>query len=205
MDRHDIFEWDQYGGDAPSFEKGETHSRHEFMISDDFNTSYTYGSYVDTISARYNRVEPGSYLRQNGESKARYFGRKFLAIKPYELLYSEYEGSELRKTLTRFDLVFVGIGAIVGTGIFVLSGHAAAEHAGPAVAISFLIAGIAAGKCYKFFAFSSKKKKLLKLMHHAHKMCFFILHRICRFIVLRNGFYDSSFWFCIYLYLRHHG
>ncbi|KAG2181834.1 hypothetical protein INT44_008650 [Umbelopsis vinacea] len=139
-----MFEWEQYGGGAPSYEKRETHSRHEFMISDDFNTSYTYGSYVETINARYNRVEPESYLQQNGESKTHYLGRKVLAIKPYELLYSEYEGSQLKKTLNRLDLVFVGIGAIVGTGIFVLSGHAAAEYAGPAVAISFLIAGIAA-------------------------------------------------------------
>lgn len=155
-----MFEWDQYGGDVPSFEKRETHSRHEFMISDDFNTSYTYGSYVDTISARYNRVEPESYLRQNGESKARYFGRKVLAIKPYELLYSEYEGSELKKTLTRFDLVLVGIGAIIGTGIFVLGGHAAAEYAGPAVVISFIIAGVAAGNMTSFSLFHPKKKKV---------------------------------------------
>lgn len=197
-----MFEWDQYGGDVPSFEKRETHSRHEFMISDDFNTSYTYGSYVDTISARYNRVEPESYLRQNGESKARYFGRKVLAIKPYELLYSEYEGSELKRTLTRFDLVFVGIGAIVGTGIFVLSGHAAANYAGPAVAISFIIAGIAAGNMLRKFSFSSKKK----LMHHGLQNEFpLIVHSICRPLVLRNGFHDSSFWFCIHLHLRHHG
>jgi APA family basic amino acid/polyamine antiporter len=69
-----------------------------------------------------------------------------MAIKPYELLYSEYEGSDLNKTLSRIDLIFVGIGAIIGTGIFVLSGHAAAQYAGPAVAISFLISGIAAGE-----------------------------------------------------------
>jgi APA family basic amino acid/polyamine antiporter len=146
MDHHEMLEWDHYGTTSSnSFEKRDTNSRHEFMISDDVNPSYTYGSYVHTISARYNRVEPESYLQQNGESKARYFGRKIMAIKPYELLYSEYEGSELKKTLNRIDLVFVGIGAIIGTGIFVLSGHAAAVYAGPAVAISFIIAGIAAG------------------------------------------------------------
>ncbi|KAH8547543.1 amino acid permease-domain-containing protein [Umbelopsis sp. PMI_123] len=145
MDHHEMLEWDHYGATSSnSSEKRDTNSRHEFMISDDVNPSYTYGSYVHTISARYNRVEPESYLQQNGESKTRYFGRKIMAIKPYELLYSEYEGSELKKTLNRIDLVFVGIGAIIGTGIFVLSGHAAAVYAGPAVAISFIIAGIAA-------------------------------------------------------------
>jgi len=48
--------------------------------------------------------------------------------------------------LKNFQLVFVGIGAIIGTGIFVLSGLAAAKNAGPAVTISFVIAAIAAGK-----------------------------------------------------------
>jgi basic amino acid/polyamine antiporter, APA family len=157
MDRHEMFEWEQYGGDTSSYEKRTTHSRHEFMISDDFNASYTYGSYVETINARYNRVEPESYLQQNGESKAHYLGRKVLAIKPYELLYSEYEGSELKRALSRFDLIFVGIGAIVGTGIFVLSGRAAAQYAGPAVAISFVIAGVAAGNM-TILLFTPKKK-----------------------------------------------
>lgn len=49
------------------------------------------------------------------------------------------------------DLVLLGIGAIIGTGIFVLTGHAAAANAGPAVALSFIIAGVAsvfAGLCY---------------------------------------------------------
>ncbi|HEY0503052.1 MAG TPA: amino acid permease, partial [Lysobacter sp.] len=51
--------------------------------------------------------------------------------------------------------VMLGIGAVIGAGIFVLSGHAAAEHAGPAIVLSFVIAGIAcalAGLCYAEFA-----------------------------------------------------
>jgi basic amino acid/polyamine antiporter, APA family len=49
----------------------------------------------------------------------------------------------LKRTLGALDLVMLGIGAIIGTGIFVLTGLAAAEHAGPGVALSFVVAGIA--------------------------------------------------------------
>ena len=52
-------------------------------------------------------------------------------------------GPGLRKCLDAFDLTFLGIGAIIGTGIFVLTGVAAATQAGPAVVVSFIIAGIA--------------------------------------------------------------
>jgi APA family basic amino acid/polyamine antiporter len=58
---------------------------------------------------------------------------------------------QLKRSLGALDLVMLGIGAIIGTGIFVLTGHAAAANAGPAVALSFVIAGIAsgfAGLCY---------------------------------------------------------
>ena len=57
----------------------------------------------------------------------------------------------LKRNLTATDLVMLGIGAIIGTGIFVLTGHAAAANAGPAVVLSFVVAGIAsgfAGLCY---------------------------------------------------------
>lgn len=51
----------------------------------------------------------------------------------------------LRRTLRARDLVALGIGAVIGTGIFILPGHEAAEHAGPAVAIAFLLAAIVSG------------------------------------------------------------
>src|SRR5512138_1745063 len=51
----------------------------------------------------------------------------------------------LRRCLSAFDLTFLGIGAIIGTGIFVLTGIAAATQAGPAVMLSFIVAGIACG------------------------------------------------------------
>lgn len=49
----------------------------------------------------------------------------------------------LKKELGAFDLSMLGIGAIIGTGIFVLTGVAAAEHAGPALILSFIISGLA--------------------------------------------------------------
>jgi APA family basic amino acid/polyamine antiporter len=51
--------------------------------------------------------------------------------------------SGLKRSLTALDLVMLGIGAIIGTGIFVLTGLAAAQHAGPGVALSFIVAGVA--------------------------------------------------------------
>lgn len=60
-----------------------------------------------------------------------------------------------KKALNSFNLITLGIGAIIGTGIFVLTGSAAALYAGPALAISFVISGIGcvfAGLCYAEFA-----------------------------------------------------
>jgi len=62
---------------------------------------------------------------------------------------------ELRRALGPIQLIALGIGAIIGTGIFVITGHAAASYAGPGVVISFVIAGIGclfAGLCYAEYA-----------------------------------------------------
>ena len=48
----------------------------------------------------------------------------------------------LKKTLGKFDLIFLGIGSIIGTGIFVLTGQAAAKYAGPGISVSFLLSAI---------------------------------------------------------------
>src|SRR5229473_1833618 len=61
----------------------------------------------------------------------------------------------LKRHLGALNLITLGIGAIIGAGIFVLTGQAAALHAGPAVALSFIFAGITcafAGLCYSEFA-----------------------------------------------------
>ena len=62
---------------------------------------------------------------------------------------------KLKKDLSALDLVIFGVGVIIGAGIFVLTGTAAATNAGPAVAVSFVIAGLACGLaalCYAEFA-----------------------------------------------------
>jgi len=78
-------------------------------------------------------------------------------VKSLEQLVSDVEhgGRSLRRSLTAWDLTLLGIGAIIGTGIFVLTGTAAANQAGPAITISYLAAGLAcafAALCYAEFA-----------------------------------------------------
>ena len=68
--------------------------------------------------------------------------------------FSEGEHS-LKRALSATNLVMLGIGAIIGAGIFVLTGTAAALYAGPAIALSFVVAGLGclfAGLCYAEFA-----------------------------------------------------
>ena len=63
--------------------------------------------------------------------------------------------NELKRTLTAFDLTLIGIGCIIGTGIFVLTGVAASKYAGPALVISFIMSSLACGfaaLCYAEFA-----------------------------------------------------
>ena len=63
----------------------------------------------------------------------------------------------MKRVLGPLDLTLLGIGAIIGTGIFVLTGQAAAAHAGPAVVLSMIVAGVASGLaaiCYSEFASS---------------------------------------------------
>jgi basic amino acid/polyamine antiporter, APA family len=65
------------------------------------------------------------------------------------------EHHELHRALGPLQLVSLGIGAIIGAGIFVITGHAAAAYAGPGVVISFIVAGVGclfAGLCYAEFA-----------------------------------------------------
>ncbi|HJR55178.1 MAG TPA: amino acid permease [Rhizomicrobium sp.] len=68
---------------------------------------------------------------------------------------AEEGGNELRRALGPIHLIMLGVGAIIGAGIFVSTGQAAANYAGPAVMISYLVAGLGcllAGLCYAEFA-----------------------------------------------------
>src|SRR6187399_3057612 len=81
-----------------------------------------------------------------------------LRTKSIELLRAESEVTgehSLKRVLGPTNLVTLGIGAIIGTGIFVLTGQAAAQYAGPAIVLSMVLAGVAsalAGLCYSEFA-----------------------------------------------------
>jgi APA family basic amino acid/polyamine antiporter len=79
------------------------------------------------------------------------------ARKPLNVLMAEAAESEkgLKKTLSAGSLVALGIGAIIGAGLFSITGVAAANHAGPAITISFVVAALGcafAGLCYAEFA-----------------------------------------------------
>jgi APA family basic amino acid/polyamine antiporter len=81
---------------------------------------------------------------------------RLLARKSVETLLAELAGAErLHRVLGPWALTAMGIGAIIGTGIFVLTGLVAHDHAGPALMLSFVLAAIAcalAGLCYAEFA-----------------------------------------------------
>ncbi len=67
----------------------------------------------------------------------------------------ESEKNPLRRVLGPLDLTLIGVGGIIGAGIFVLTGHAAAQYAGPAIVLSLILAGLAcafSGLCYAEFA-----------------------------------------------------
>lgn len=88
------------------------------------------------------------------------------ACKSMEVLAAEAEDTEvqriegignppLKRTLGPLSLTALGIGGIIGAGIFVLTGHAAAEYAGPAICLSYILAGLVctfAGLCYSEMA-----------------------------------------------------
>jgi len=82
---------------------------------------------------------------------------KLLAKKSIDQLSREASSdtSGMKRVLGPWHLIFLGVGAIVGAGIFVITGHAAAQYAGPAVTLSFVLAGLTcsfAGLCYAEFA-----------------------------------------------------
>jgi basic amino acid/polyamine antiporter, APA family len=81
--------------------------------------------------------------------------RGYFATIPIAELSKDREGPTLQRSLGPGALIAIGIGGIIGTGIFVLTGLAAAQHAGPAIPVSFIVAALGcvfAGLCYAEFA-----------------------------------------------------
>src|SRR5213075_1765049 len=81
---------------------------------------------------------------------------QFFRTKPLSMLLDEMKGeNRLRRILGPVQLTSLGVGAIIGTGIFILTGVAAHDRTGPALMLSFVLAGIAcvfAALCYAEFA-----------------------------------------------------
>ncbi|KAJ3089967.1 Cationic amino acid transporter-1, partial [Quaeritorhiza haematococci] len=80
-----------------------------------------------------------------------FLGRRLFAVKSLKQIQREAESNVYQRTLGTVDLLMLGVGGIIGAGIFVLTGVAARDMAGPAVTISFLLAGIVstfASLCY---------------------------------------------------------
>lgn len=78
-----------------------------------------------------------------------------LRKKPLEAYNEDIKTSQLKRTLGKWELTAIGVGAVIGGGIFVLTGVAANQYAGPALALSFILAGtgcLFAAFCYAEFA-----------------------------------------------------
>jgi len=100
-----------------------------------------------------NELRPIETLREPSASPT--IPRNFWLRKPMRVLVAEANADQgehaMKRSLTAFNLTMLGVGAIIGAGIFVLIGQAAAVHAGPAVTLSFVLGGMAcafAGMCY---------------------------------------------------------
>ena len=106
---------------------------------------------------------------------------KFLVrTKNMEEILTEAENSEMNRKLNAVDLVFIGIGGIIGTGIFVLTGTVAANNTGPAIIISFIISGIAAALaalCY------SELSSMIPIAGSAYTYCYATLGELVAWII----------------------
>src|SRR5262249_54260917 len=84
----------------------------------------------------------GREARPGGGGRPMTLREQLFATKPVHVLLAETEGDHgLRKVLGPVSLTALGVGAIIGAGIFVLTGLAANQYAGPALALSFVVSG----------------------------------------------------------------
>ncbi|XP_042489459.1 cationic amino acid transporter 1-like [Macadamia integrifolia] len=126
------------GDDGGVRKKGWFYTKDDFLPEESFKS---WGNYAKALS------ETGMRL------KDRILARSFDEIELNEVKARSQH--EMKKSLTWWDLIWFGIGAIIGTGIFVLTGKEAKDDAGPAVIISYVVSGISAMLsvfCYTEFA-----------------------------------------------------
>ncbi|MDD1701915.1 MAG: amino acid permease [Methanoregula sp.] len=114
-------------------------------------------------------------------NRAPFFDHPVFKKKGIDELMEQSKGDHsLKRTLKTFDLVMLGIGGVIGMGIFVLSGVVAGLHAGNAMPVSFLIAGVAcmiAALCYAEFA------TLIPVAGSAYTYCYVTLGEIWAWII----------------------
>jgi len=77
---------------------------------------------------------------------------RFMVKKQVATIQQESQSGELKRSLSAANLISLGIGCIIGTGIFVMTGQAAALYAGPAIIISFLLTGMCCAFCAMCYA-----------------------------------------------------
>ncbi|PVU95765.1 hypothetical protein BB561_001608 [Smittium simulii] len=83
-------------------------------------------------------------------SKCLEFLKSLIRKKPLNLVHSESNNSQMKRTLGKYDLISLGIGCTIGSGIFVLTGQVAKDIAGPSVVLSFVVSAF----CSSLTAFS---------------------------------------------------
>lgn len=125
-------------GDEGLRRRGCSCTKNDFLPEESFQS---WGNYVQALKATPLRL------------KDRVLTRSLDTTEIHEIkARSEHE---MKKTLTWWDLIWFGIGAVIGAGIFVLTGQEARQEAGPAVVLSFVVSGLSAMLsvfCYTEFA-----------------------------------------------------
>lgn len=99
----------------------------------------------------------GNYLKALKETPSRFMDRIMTRSLDSDEIHDmkARSGHEMKKTLTWWDLMWFGIGAVIGSGIFVLTGLEARNTSGPAVVLSYVVSGVSAMLsvfCYTEFA-----------------------------------------------------
>lgn len=117
--------------------RGCSYAKNDFLPEESFKS---WGNYVNALKQTPTRLVDRVLTRSADQA---------------ELEVKARSQNEMKKTLTWWDLIWFGMGAVIGAGIFVLTGLEAKEVAGPAVVISYVVSGVSALLsvfCYTEFA-----------------------------------------------------
>ncbi len=93
--------------------------------------------------------------------------KQLWATKHPHAAHEDANGLSLRRHLGPWGLTALGIGAVIGGGIFVITGQAAANHAGPAIMLSFVLAAICCAFCALAYAEREQRPALLEIRYDA--------------------------------------